>query len=198
MSPRARTQLRLLFWAVSAASVSLPADLAAQSAAPRTLAVWIEEARASPFHDLTVSGTLAHPVAELAVDEGGGLPAAVRPLMTPPPELPDSAVSREKVFGYTLLAAFVPMIPAMTKSVSISMDDMVWFFGGWAVTLVSVPVAARAVGTTRVPETVVGSALGFVAGVVLGGAFAVGFGDYWYAPTYAVTMASVTTAIAPR
>jgi len=101
MSSHARTRLRLLFWAVSAALVSLTADLAAQSAAhqpPRTLAVWIDEARASPFHDLMVSGTLANPAAGLADDEGVRVSDMVRPPMTPVPVLPDSAVSFRKVF----------------------------------------------------------------------------------------------------
>ena len=195
MLSHARTRLRLLFWAVAAAFVSLPAALAAQSAALRTLGVWIEEARASPFHDLTASDTLANPAAESAVDEGVGLPDLIRPPMTPLPESPDSTVSFAKVFGYTLLAALVPMATAMTIA---SSGDLVSVFGGWAFTLVSVPVAAMAAGTTKVPETVVGAALGFVAGAVLGGTFAWGLGEFWYSPIYSATMALVTTAIAPR
>lgn len=65
--------------------------------------------------------------------------------MTP---LPDSAASRGRVFGYTLLAAFVPIIPWMIASGSASIGDLVWFVGGSAVTLVSVPIAAMAAGTT--------------------------------------------------
>ena len=201
MSSHAKTRLQLLFWGMSAALVPLPAELSAQSAAhqpPRTLGAWIEETRASPFHDPMVSGALANPAAGLAVDVGAGVPDMVWPPMTPSPESPDSAVSFGKVFGYTLVAAFVPMVPAMTKSGSTSIGDVVWFLGGWAVTLVSVPVAAMAAGTTSVPETIVGSALGFVAGAALGGVFAVGLGDYWYSPVYSVTMAFVTSAIAPR
>ena len=205
---------RILMWSTAVAGLAgLPAEAAAQQgpdqprgrlgawmaeARASPFGVWIEEGRSSPFHDLMVSGALANPAAESAVGEGVGFPDMIRPPMSPLPELPDSAVSRGKVFGYTLVAAFVPMVPAMTKSGSTSMGDLVWFFGGWAVTLVSVPVAAMAAGTTSVPETIVGAALGFVAGAVLGGAFAVGFGDYWYSPTYAVTMSIVTTAIAPR
>lgn len=199
-SPRSRLHW-VLVWGTATWLAGTPAEVAAQSGPdqPRgRLGAWMAEARASSFHASIRGEAMANPLAELAVDEGFGFPAVVRPPMTPLPELPDSAVSREKVFGYTLLAAFVPMIPAMTKSGSTSMGDLVWFFGGWAVTLVSVPVAARAAGTTRVPETIVGAALGFVAGAVLGGAFAAGFGDYWFSPTYAVTMALVTTAIAPR
>ena len=201
MSSHAKTRLQLLFWGMSAALVPLPAELSAQSAAhqpPRTLGAWIEETRASPFHDPMVSGALANPAAGLAVDVGAGVPDMVWPPMTPSPESPDSAVSFGKVFGYTLVAAFVPMVPAMTKSGSTSIGDVVWFLGGWAVTLVSVPVAAMAAGTTSVPETIVGSALGFVAGAALGGVFAGGLGDYWYLPVYSVTMAVVTSAIAPR
>ncbi len=195
MSSHARTRLQLLFWGMSAALVSLPADLSAQSTAhqpPRTLGVWLAEARASPFHDLMVFGTLANPAAGLAVDIGAGVPDMVWPPMTP---LPDSAVSCRKVFGYTLVAAFVPMGVAMMAA---SGGAWVAFLGGWAVTLVSVPVAARAAGTTRVPETIVGSALGFVAGAALGAVFAGGLGDYWYLPVYSATMAVVTSAIAPR
>ena len=198
MSSHAKTRLQLLFWGMSAALVPLPAELSAQSAAhqpPRTLGAWIEETRASPFHDPMVSGALANPAAGLAVDVGAGVPDMVWPPMTPSPESPDSAVSFGKVFGYTLVAAFVPMVTAM---IAASGGDMVWCLGGWAVTLVSVPVAAKAAGTTSVPETIVGSALGFVAGAALGGVFAVGLGDYWYSPVYSVTMAFVTSAIAPR
>lgn len=36
------------------------------------------------------------------------------------------------------------------------------------------------------------------AGAALGGVFAGGLGDYWYLPVYSVTMAVVTSAIAPR
>ena len=153
MSSHAKTRLQLLFWGMSAALVPLPAELSAQSAAhqpPRTLGAWIEETRASPFHDPMVSGALANPAAGLAVDVGAGVPDMVWPPMTPSPESPDSAVSFGKVFGYTLVAAFVPMVPAMTKSGSTSIGDVVWFLGGWAVTLVSVPVAAMAAGTTSV------------------------------------------------
>lgn len=198
MSSHARTRLQFLFCAVSAALVSLTADLAAQSAAhqpPRTLAVWIEEARASPFHNLMVSGTLANPAAGPADDEGVRVSDMVWPPMTQVPVLPDSAASFRKVFVYTLVAAFIPMATAMTMA---SGGDLVSVFGGWAVTLVSVPIAATAAGTTKVPETVVGAALGFVAGAVLGAVFASGLGDYWYSPVYSLTMASVTTAIAPR
>ena len=201
MSSHAKTRLQLLFWGMSAALVPLPAELSAQSAAhqpPRTLGAWIEETRASPFHHLMVSGTLANPAAGLAVDVGAGVPDMVWPPMTPLPELPDSAVSRREVFGYTLVAAFVPMVPAMTASGSTSSGDVVWFLGGWAVTLVSVPVAAMAAGTTSVPETIIGSTIGFVAGAALGGVFAGSLGEYWYSPVYSVTMAFVTSAIAPR
>ena len=202
MSSHAKTGLQMLFWGVSSGLVPFPANLAAQPAAhqpPRTLGVWIEEARASPFHHLMVSGTLANPAAGLAVDVGAGVPDMVWPPMTPLPELPDSAVSRRKVFGYTLVAAFVPMmVPAMIASGSTSSGDVVWFLGGWAVTLVSVPVAAMAAGTTSVPETIIGSTIGFVAGAALGGVFASGLGDYWYSPVFSVTMAFVTSAIAPR
>ena len=130
MSSHAKTRLQLLFWGMSAALVPLPAELSAQSAAhqpPRTLGAWIEETRASPFHDPMVSGALANPAAGLAVDVGAGVPDMVWPPMTPSPESPDSAVSFGKVFGYTLVAAFVPMV---------SRHDQVWFHLDWRCGLV--------------------------------------------------------------
>ena len=201
MSSQAKTRLLLAALGFSAGPVSFPADLAAPAESgqpPGTLGVWIEEARASPFHALMVSDTPANPAAELAVGEGVGFPDMVWPPMTPSPELPDKAVSPEKVFAYTLLAAFVPMVPALIAFGSTSIDPLVWIFGGWAVTLVSVPVTAMAAGTTSVPRTIVGTATGFVAGWAFGGAFASGLGDYWYVPIYSVTMAFFTAAIAAR
>ena len=197
-SPRSRLSWVLVWGTAAAGLAGVPAETAAQSRSGQSggpLGVWIEEARTSPFHDLMVSGTLAKPAAELAVDVGADVRATSRPPMTPLSESADSAASFGKVFGYTLVAAFVPMAAAMTIA---SGGDIVSVFGGWAFTLVSVPIAATAAGTTRVPETVVGAALGLVAGAVLGGAFAWGLGDLWYSPVYAATMASVTAAIAPR
>ncbi|MXW16876.1 MAG: hypothetical protein F4X60_00675 [Gemmatimonadetes bacterium] len=197
-SPRPRLRW-VLVWSTAAAGLAgVPAEAAAQSGAKHPggqLGLWIEEARTSPFHDLMMSGNLAKPAAESAVDEGADVRATVRPPTTPLSESPDNAASFEKVFGYTLVAAFVPMAAAMTIA---SGFNIVSVFGGWALTLVSVPIAATAAGTTRVPETVVGAVLGFVAGAVVGGAFAWGLGDLWYSPVYAATMAGVTAAIAPR
>ena len=211
MSYRANVQLQLLLWGISAGLTTLPADLAAQAAAhqpPQTLGVWIEEARASPFHGLTVSGTLENPAAELAVDVGAGVGDMVWPLVAPSPELPDSAVSSERVFGYTLLAAFAPMVPAMlmatsyhwdTKSEADGLATLGLTFLGGMVTLVSVPVTAMVVGNTSLLRTIAGTATGFLAGALVGGAFAVFPPEvFWTPPVYSLTMAIVTTAIAVR
>lgn len=197
-SPRSRLHWVFVWGTVAGGVAGVPAEAVAQQGPGQPgglLGGWIEEARTSPFHDLMVSGTLARPAAELAVGVGAGVRVAFRPPATPLSESPDSTASFRKVFGYTLVAAFVPMAAAMTIASGL---NIVSVFGGWAVTLVSVPIAATAAGTTKVPETVVGAVLGFVAGAVLGGTFAWGLGDYWYLPVYAVTMAGVTTAIAPR
>lgn len=218
MSSRARTWILPALLGIAAGPLSFPADLVAQaesgrpsgSPAPRgqdphgiraclptdCLGAWIEEARASPFHDPTVFGIPANPAAESAIDESVGLPDMIRQLLTSPAGLSDSVVSGEKVFAYTSVAAFVPMVPALIKSGSNSMGDLAWFVLGGVVTLVSVPVAAMAAGTTSAPWTAFGAATGFLAGAAFGGAFASGLGDYWFVPVYSVTMAFVTAAIA--
>lgn len=199
MSYRANVQLQLLLWGMSAGLVSFPADLAAQDESgqlPGTLAVWIQEARESPFYGLTGSGTLENRAVHLAV----------WPLMTPSPELPDSTVSSERVFGYTLLAAFAPMVPAMT-AISYHWNSKyeagygtlgLMMLGGMA-TLVSVPVTAMVVGNTSLLRTIAGTATGSLAGVLIGAMFSV-FPPrlFWGPPVYSLTMAIVTTAIAVR
>jgi len=180
----------------------LPTNLLAQSAhQPRGIGVWIEEARASPFHDrdrLRHSAKLATGLVDF--DEGVGFLDMVRPPITPLPELPDSALSFGKVFGYTLPAAFVPMVPALITiaSGSTAFSDMIWFLGGYAVTLVSVPVAAMAAGTTSVPRAMCGAAIGFLAGLVSSGFLSSALGDYSVFPLHSVPMAAVAAEITYR
>jgi len=201
MSSQAMTRFVLLLWGFSAGPLALPADLAAQFGSgrpPGTLRAWIEEARASPFHDLIVSATTAKPTAELAVDKGAGLS---RHGPAPDDSIPQITRQRgldRRVFVYASLAAFGPMVPAFITSFSTSIDGLMWIFLGSAVTLVSVPVAAMAAGATGGPRAIAGSVTGLVAGSVLGMIVAGDWGDSWFAPIYSVTMGLVTANIAVR
>ncbi|MDE2985345.1 MAG: hypothetical protein OXU69_11630 [Gemmatimonadota bacterium] len=201
MSFRTTTRLLLLPWAVSAGSVSLPADLAAQAESrqpPETVGAWIEEVRATPFHNLKAVGTPANPAEELAVDEGAEFQDMVRHPMTPSPGPHGSAASPGRVFAYASLAAFFPMVPAFISSFSTSIEGLMWIFLGSAATLASVPTAAMAAGATSLPRTMAGAATGLVAGAVFGMFVAGDWGDYWFAPVYSVTMGLVTAKIAVR
>ena len=142
---------------------------------------WMREALATPFH--AVPGVPALAASDISHTSA---------LRANP--LPDSAVSGEKVFGYALVAAFVPMIPALVSSMSDEeIGSILWALGGMAVTLVSVPIAATAAGATSGLRTIVGAAIGLSAGVVFGGIAGSGLGDSWFVPTYSVTMALATT-----
>ena len=193
MSLKAGLRWSWLLWGVSAGWVSLPADVAAQVAthsAPASLAVWIAEARSTPFHGVVAAATPGNQAVRSSIGTGVVVLSGRRPPMT---AMPDSAVSGEKVFGYALVAAFVPMIPALVTSGEVGL--VLWGLGGMAVTLVSVPIAAMAAGATSGLRAIAGTAIGFAAGVVFGGIAASGLGDYWFVPTYSVTMA-LGTAIA--
>ena len=75
MLSRAMTRVGLLLLGIPAGLVSLPADLTGQDPTvqpPRTISVWIEEARASPFHGLIPVGTPENPSVESAVGVSGG------------------------------------------------------------------------------------------------------------------------------
>lgn len=166
----------------------------------------MEEAWASPFHGPVVSGTPENPAVALAVGAGAAVPDTIWPPIAPFPSSPDSVVPPGMVFGYTLLAAFVPMVPGMVLSGLAHWGDadpydaMGATILGSMVTLASVPVTAMAAGTTSLPRTIAGAATGFVTGVLFGSAFAsaIRSGEFWLAPIYSVTMAFFTTAIAAR
>lgn len=163
--------------------VSLPGDAVAQE--PATLAMWIEEARASPFH-----GDLS------ALRMGVASPVALRSGMAP---LSDSAVSVGLVFRYTLVGAFLPMVPAWVAYMATGQDEQLLLgLGGLAVTLVSVPVAARVAGASSIPRALVATAVVFVPALWLGGAVASRSDDWFFVPVYSVTMALFTTTIAAR
>ena len=207
MSPRAKIHRQLLLWGVTAL-VLLPADLAAQSGArqpSRTLGLWMEEARSSPFQGLVMPGTLSNQASERAVDEGVAVPDAARFPMAP---VSDGVVPPGKVFGYTLAAATIPMIPGMILAGSALWGDPPNFErrGGQAqgamvigaiATLVTVPAAAMIAGADSLRRTRAGTVTGFVAGSLLGGVAlsALSDGEFWIAPVFSLTMGSVTTLI---
>ena len=119
-------------------------------------------------------------------------------------QIPDSAISTRRVFGYTLLAATIPMIPAMILSerdrVHLDYTYLTALVYGALVTPVSVPVAAKLAGARSLPRILVGTALGcgagFLSAVLVGNLSEV---ESWYFPAvFSLTMASVTTLIAPR
>lgn len=197
MSRRTGTHWSLLLWGSSAGLVSSPADVAAQVAtrqAPAHLTVWIAEARSTPFHGLMVAGTPQDPAAKLAVGVGAVVPDALRPPMTP---VPDSAVSGRRVFQFTLVAALVPMVPALIASAAPShFDYFLWYAGGMALGVVLVPFAAMDAGAPSVLRAIVGTATGFWAGVFFGGVAVDRLGDFFFIPTYSVTMALATTLLA--
>ena len=200
MSFQAKSRL-LLLWAVSAGPVSFPADLAAQAESGQpagTLGAWIVEARASPFHDLIVSGTPANPAAEWAADDGAGFSGH-----GPIPDDSTTQANRprgidRRVFAYASLAAFVPLVPAFISSFSPSIEGLMWIFLGSAATLVTVPVAAMAAGATSGPRAIAGCVTGLVAGASFGMIVAGDWGDAWFAPVYSVTMGLVVANIAVR
>ena len=214
MLSRAMTRVGLLLLGVSAGAVSLPADLAGQEPTvhpTRTISVWIEETRASPFHGLIPFATPENPSVESAVAVSGGSrhgPAPARWLPRPivsASQIPDSAISTKRVFGHTLLGASIPMIPAMILGVGDrAYNDYTWLTAsayGALVTAVSVPVAAKLAGARSLPRIFVGTALGWGAGFL--SAVLVGRNlskpESWILPSvFSLTMASVTTLIAPR
>ena len=126
----------------------------------------MEEARASPFHGTVVAGTPENPAVALAVGAGAAVPDTIWPPIAPFPSSPDSVVPPGMVFGYTLLAAFVPMVPGMVLSGLAHWGDadpydaMGATILGSMVTLASVPVTAMAAGTTSLPRTIAGAAPG--------------------------------------
>ena len=217
MSSRAMIRVGLLLLGISAGLVSLPADLTGQDPTvqpPRTISVWIEEARASPFHGLIPVGTPENPSVESAVGASGAPrhgPAPVtwlpRPIVSAS-QIPDTAISTKRLFGYTLLAATIPMIPGMILAGSALWGDPPSFErrGGQAqgamvigaiATLVTVPAAAMIAGADSLRRARVGTVTGFVAGSLLGGVAlsALSDGEFWIAPVFSLTMGSVTTLI---
>ena len=214
MLSRAMTRVGLLLLGIPAGLVSLPADLAGQDPTvqpPATISVWIEEARAGPFHGLIAVGTPENPSMESAVAVSGGTrhgPAPVtwlrRPIVSAS-QIPDSAISTKHLFGYTLLAATIPMIPAMILSegdrVHLDYSYLTALVYGALVTTVSVPVAARLAGARSLSRILVGTALGCGAGFLSAGLVAHSRSgpESWIFPSvFSLTLASVTTMIAPR
>lgn len=205
MSSQAKTLLESLLWGVTVALISLPADLAAQAGVgqpPRTLGMWMEEARTSPFHGLKGSGTPEHPAVVLAVDDRVAVPDTVWPPVT---QASVKAVSPGRVLGYTLVGSTIPGmilsgIALWGGRMELGYNAMKAMVYGTVATLATVPAAAMIAGTGSLSRTRISTVVGLVAGVAVGGLFgrALPDGEFWMGPIYAVTMASVTTAIAAR
>ncbi len=101
---------------------------------------------------------------------------------------PDSAVSPERVFAFTLAGATIPLIPAMILE-----DSVVGVYAialGGLATLVTVPIAAVAAGIDNFPRTLAYTVAGFLAG--LGSATLANSSI----PVFSVTTATVITLIA--
>lgn len=190
MSLKAGVGRSLLPWGASVVLVSLQTDAAAQPST--TLEAWIAEARSTPFHGWTMAWAPEDVALKLAADAWPVAPGWLRP---PAVQVPDSAVSGERVFGYALVAAVVPMIPAVISSGD-SFGDIVWYVGGMAVTVLSVPIAATAAGAPSTQRTIFGTAVGLVAGTLVGGVAAEAWADFLFVPVYSVTMALATAVVA--
>ncbi|MDE2762708.1 MAG: hypothetical protein OXQ94_08980 [Gemmatimonadota bacterium] len=205
MTLHARTRI-LLSAAMAAGLAALPPDLTAQAGSGepgRSLGAWMLQARENPFHGSTRTGTPENPT----VAPGVGLGMAdTHYMFWRLPQVPDSAVSRGRVFAFTLAGATIPLIPAMvsaglwewgTRTVYLEgLLSFAVFLGGLA-TLVAVPVAAGAGGVDSPPRTLAGTVLGFGAGLAAAGVTEpfLPHDDFWGIPVFSVTMASVTTLI---
>ena len=196
----ARTWI-LLSAGTAAGLAAPPPDLTAQAGPGdpgRSLGAWVSAAREGPFH--VPAGPGARENSAVAPADGLGT-ANTSEFRWRLPQAPDSAVSRGRVFAFTLAGATIPLIPAMTLAWA---DDHTyeWLFAtilGGLATLVTVPIAAVAAGIDSFPRTLAGTVAGFLAGGTVTG-FLAGVGSVTLAnssiPVFSVTMATVTTLIA--
>ena len=201
MSPQGRGYL-LLLAGTAAGLAALPLDLTAQAGpgeVGRSLGAWMEEARESPFHVSMQASDPENPTVDLAVDVGTGNPHTVWSRMPP---VPDSAASPGKVFAYTLVGAMIPLLPGMIWGVlagRVTEDALSATYVGGLATPFFVFVAAIIAGVDSLPRTLVSTAVGFGAGLA---SFFLSASlpneEFWIAPIFSLTMASVTTAIAAR
>ncbi|MDE2762709.1 MAG: hypothetical protein OXQ94_08985 [Gemmatimonadota bacterium] len=203
MTLDARTRI-LLSAAMAAGLAALPPDLTAQAGPGepgRSLAAWMEQARENPFHGSTQTGTPENPT--VAPTVGLGM-ADTHDMPWRPAPVPDSAVSRGRVFAFTLAGATIPLIPAMIQA-------GLWEWGnptdrkeyqgipegvlGLLTTLVTVPVAAVAGGVDSLPRTLAGTVVGLKVGIAAAVVTRPFLPVVWIIPVFSVTWASVTTLI---
>jgi len=185
--PHGRTWI-LLSAGMAAGLAAPPPDLTAQAGPGdpgRPLGAWMSEARKSPFQSSTGPGAREHPT----VTPADGLGTAnTRYAPWSPASAPDSAVSPDRVFLFTLAGATIPLIPAMILE-----DSVVGVYAialGGLATLVTVPIAAVAAGIDSFPRTLAYTVAGFLAG--LGSATLANSSI----PVFPVTMATVITLMA--
>ena len=195
----------LLLAAMTTGLATLPPHLTAQAGSGepgRALGARVEEARKGPFHLST--GPVLRTFRTVAPGVGIGM-ADTQDMSWRPAPAPDSTVSPKRVFAFILAGATIPLIPAMILEGSYAWGNptnhenrryqalSAALLGGLA-TLVTVPAAAVAAGFDSLPRTLVGTVVGFAAGV--GSWFLPVIGHpFWAIPVFSVAMASVTTFI---